>query len=101
MPQSKTEWLALDYSLPANPSRARVYVWRRLKSLGAQQLRPGMAVLPNTRENAVQFEALAEKVRALLQEAGLEVKAGGAYDGFSHWVEQAVTRDIAVAKRTN
>ena len=42
-----------------------------------------------------------EKLRAMLEEAGLEVKRGGAYDGFSHWVEQAVTRDIAVAKRTN
>lgn len=42
-----------------------------------------------------------ERVRALMEEAGLEVKRGGAYDGFSHWVEQAVTRDIAVGKRTN
>ena len=24
---------------------------------------------------------------------------GGEYDGFAHWVEQAVTRDIAVAVR--
>ncbi|MBQ8507353.1 MAG: hypothetical protein IJ466_08000 [Clostridia bacterium] len=49
--------------------------------------------------NAQSFKT--EKVRILLEEAGLEVKRGGAYDGFSHWVEQAVTRDIAVAKRTN
>ena len=53
---------------------------------------------------AVSFNAQTlktEKVRALMEEAGLEVKRGGAYDGFSHWVEQAVTRDIAVARRTN
>ena len=53
---------------------------------------------------AVSFNAQTlktEKVRSLMEEAGLEVKRGGAYDGFSHWVEQAVTRDIAVCRRTN
>ncbi len=53
---------------------------------------------------AVSFNAQTlktEKVRELMERAGLEVKCGGAYDGFSHWVEQAVTRDIAVARRTN
>lgn len=42
-----------------------------------------------------------DSVRAMLADAGFEVKSGGAYDEFSHWVEQAVTRDIAVARRTN
>ena len=49
--------------------------------------------------NAQTFKT--EKVRELMEKAGLEVRTGGAYDGFSHWVEQAVTRDIAVARRTN
>lgn len=38
-------------------------------------------------------------VRALLNDAGLRVLEGGVYDAFSHWVEQAVTRDVAVAVR--
>ena len=42
-----------------------------------------------------------EKVLRLMEDAGFEAKRGGAYDGFSHWVEQAVTRDIAVGRRTN
>lgn len=42
-----------------------------------------------------------EKVRAIMEDAGLEVRRGGAADSFSHWVEQAVTRDIAVGRRTN
>ena len=29
----------------------------------------------------------------------MEPMAGGAWDGFAHWVEQAVTRDIAVCRR--
>ena len=31
--------------------------------------------------------------------AGLRVLEGGPYDHFEHWVEQAVTRDVAVAVR--
>ena len=42
-----------------------------------------------------------EKVLRMMEDAGFEVKRGGAYDGFSHWVEQAVTRDIAVGRRIN
>jgi len=51
---------------------------------------------------AVSFNAQTLKtarVRSILEDAGFEVMQGGAYDGFSHWVEQAVTRDIAVARR--
>ncbi|MBQ3575467.1 MAG: hypothetical protein IJA26_07335 [Clostridia bacterium] len=49
---------------------------------------------------AVSFNAQSlkrEKVLELMEKAGLEAKRGGAYENFSHWVEQAVTRDIAVA----
>lgn len=40
-----------------------------------------------------------ERLRALMERAGLEVLRGGAYDGFAHWVEQAITRDIAVCRK--
>ena len=40
-----------------------------------------------------------ERLRALMDGAGLEVLSGGAYDGFAHWVEQAITRDIAVCRK--
>ena len=40
-----------------------------------------------------------ELVRQKMQEAGMEVMRGGAWDGFSHWVEQAITRDVAIARR--
>lgn len=71
MPTSKPEWVSLGYSVPAVPSKARVFVWRRLKALGAQAFRPGMAVLPNTRENIARFEALAERIRQFSGEAQL------------------------------
>ena len=37
-----------------------------------------------------------ERARQLLRDAGFEVPEGGPWDGFRHWVEQAVTRDLAV-----
>lgn len=37
---------ALSYSLPANPSRYRVAVWKALKELGAVYLQPAVAVAP-------------------------------------------------------
>ena len=40
-----------------------------------------------------------DMARGLLAEAGLDVMTGPSYDGLSHWVEQAITRDVAVAVR--
>ena len=58
-------------------------------------LKPGGAM-------AISFNAQnmkSERIRALMAGAGLEVMSGGPWDGFSHWVEQAITRDVAVARR--
>jgi len=40
-----------------------------------------------------------ERLRDLMEGAGLEVMRGGPYDGFAHWVEQAITRDIAICRK--
>ena len=40
-----------------------------------------------------------ERLRDLMARAGLEVLAGGVYDGLTHWVEQAITRDIAICRK--
>lgn len=39
------------------------------------------------------------RVHELMAEAGMEPLTEGAYQEFSHWVEQAVTRDIAVCRK--
>jgi hypothetical protein len=44
----ENEWLLLAYSLTAEPSRARVAVWRRLRKLGAVYVDGGFWCLPNT-----------------------------------------------------
>ena len=40
-----------------------------------------------------------EMVRGMMAEVGLDVMDGPGYDGLEHWVEQAITRDVAVAVR--
>jgi hypothetical protein len=40
------EWLLLIYRIPAEPTRLRATVWRRLKSLGAVYLQNSAAALP-------------------------------------------------------
>ncbi len=63
-------------------------VWARL-------LRPGgaMGISWNT------FVARREDTAAILAEAGLEVLDDGPYEGFRHRVDQAITRDILIARR--
>ena len=43
-------WIALGYNVPIEPSRNRVYVWRKLKEFGAEYFRPGVAILANTKD---------------------------------------------------
>ena len=66
---AETKWIGLGYFIPATPSKGRVYVWRRLKAIGAQVIRPGVAALPNTPQYAAQFHALAEKIEEFMGEA--------------------------------
>ena len=61
-------WLILIYHLPREPSRHRVAVWRKLKTLGALYLQDGAAALP---EDAVTREQL-EWLQLRIKEAGGE-----------------------------
>lgn len=58
----------LIYRIPREPSRPRVAVWRKLKTLGALYLQDGVAVLP---EDAVTHEQL-EWLQLHIREAGGE-----------------------------
>lgn len=62
-------WLLLHYKLPAQPSALRVYVWRKLKRLGAILLNEAVWVLPDTPRTAEHFQWLATEI----QEMGGEV----------------------------
>ena len=58
-------------------------------------LKPGGTVAVSF--NAQNFSLV--RVRDLMARNGFEVMQGGAYDEFAHWVEQAITRDIAVCRK--
>lgn len=49
-------WLALGYSVPVNPSKNRVYVWRKLKEYGAEYFKQGVALLPYNRQSYTKFK---------------------------------------------
>lgn len=64
-------WLLLHYKLPAQPSARRVYVWRKLKRLGAILLNESVWILPDTPRTAEQFQWLAAEIQEMEGEAYL------------------------------
>jgi hypothetical protein len=48
-PDDDEQWLLLVYRIPAEPTRLRAMVWRRLKALGAVYLQNSAAALPGPR----------------------------------------------------
>lgn len=48
---NENKWIALSYSLPREPSRARVSIWRKLKKIGAVSIQQSMWILPLSNEN--------------------------------------------------
>ena len=61
-------WLGITYTAPAKPSRARVYIWRKLKELGAEYYH-GMAMVPQT----AKLQETVKKLAVRMRELGAEV----------------------------
>ena len=62
-------WLLLHYKLPNKPSALRVYVWRKLKRLGAILLHEAVWVLPDSPRTAEQFQWLTAEILEMGGEA--------------------------------
>src|SRR5438552_16817286 len=58
-----TSWLLLLYSLPSNRNTERVAVWRRLKKIGAVQIKTSTYLLPDEPAQYEQFRWLAQQIR--------------------------------------
>ena len=56
------DWLVLAYTLPPEPSRKRVAVWRRLRKLGAVYVNEGFWFLPNQAELAQSLDDVVDEV---------------------------------------
>jgi hypothetical protein len=64
-------WLLLHYNLPAKPSARRVYIWRKLKALGAVVLQNAIWVLPETVHTTEHFRWLVTEIQEINGEASL------------------------------
>jgi hypothetical protein len=56
-------WLLFTYKVPNEPSARRVYVWRKLKALGALLLHDAVWVLPQTSRTREKLQWLATEVK--------------------------------------
>jgi hypothetical protein len=55
-------WLLLAYKVPRQPSANRVFVWRKLKKLGAVALQDAVWVLPSSTQTREHFRWLASEI---------------------------------------
>jgi hypothetical protein len=64
-------WLLLIYTVPAEPSRKRAFIWREVKKAGAVYLRDGVCALPEQPQTTSALRAIAAKVQEFEGEATL------------------------------
>jgi hypothetical protein len=64
-------WLLLIYTVPAEPSRKRAFIWRELKKIGAPYLRDGVCILPDRSETLELAGGIVAKVEEFGGEATL------------------------------
>jgi hypothetical protein len=81
---SEQVWLLLSYKVPREPTANRVYVWRKLKKLGAVSLQDSVWVLPATAHTREHFRWLASEIAELGGETTLwesRLLSGDGQDG--------------------
>ena len=66
-----TAWLLLVYRIPREPTAGRVFVWRKLKQLGAIALQDAVWVLPQSPRTHEQLQWLASEITELDGDATL------------------------------
>lgn len=64
------KWLFFSYSLPAEPSKARVYVWRQLKKLGAVSYQT-VWIVPRSHQSVNELKKLIETIEGFKGEGML------------------------------
>ncbi|MEH1829961.1 MAG: Chromate resistance protein ChrB [Nostoc sp.] len=74
----RESWNLLVYKVPAQPSTQRVYVWRKLKGLGALYLQQSVCLLPQRKD-----------LRSHLEELKADIIAGGGEaDLLTIWIDE-------------
>lgn len=108
MADQQRVWLLLSYTVPRDPTANRVYVWRKLKKLGAVSLQDSVWVLPATGHTREQFRWLASEIAELGGETTLwesKLLSSDGDDGlvrqFAEPAERAYREILAALKRRN
>jgi DNA-binding transcriptional regulator PaaX len=102
------KWLLLIYKIPREPTAGRVYVWRKLKHLGALALQDAVWILPATPRTQEHFQWLAAEIAELNGEATLFVSefvfgndSQHLIDQFEQPVKEAYQEILSALKRKN
>ena len=59
------KWLLLIYKIPREPTAGRVFVWRKLKQIGALAIQDAVWILPQSKRSAEHFQWLAAEINEL------------------------------------
>jgi hypothetical protein len=72
-----TAWLLLSFTIPSRPTAPRLYIWRKLRRLGALLIHNAVWALPRSARTQEQFQWLAAEIEELGGQAMLwEAQAG-------------------------
>jgi len=100
--------MLLVYNVPNKPTAGRVFVWRKLKQLGAILLHDAVWVLPAMPHTREQFRWLASEIEELKGDATvwecqqtLEADEEKLVARFTHAVDSAYRQILAALKRKN
>lgn len=98
------DWLLLLYKVPHKPSSRRVFVWRRLRRLGATLLSDTVWALPKTTQSLAQLQQLTEEIQqrggtSLLWEADLAAEDTGNRSFANFLTTEAIEEDTGHARR--
>lgn len=57
-------WMICIYKIPAEPSRFRVAIWRKLKEVGSIYLQNSIGILPESKENEKFLSSIQEEIKS-------------------------------------
>ena len=87
-------WLLLIYKVPNEPSARRVYVWRKLKGMGAILLQDSAWVLPANPRTRERLQWLATEIRDMEGGVATLWEAQEVFTGQSTYLTQQFTAQV-------
>lgn len=101
-----SQWLLLVYKMPREPTAGRVYVWRKMKQLGAIALQDAVWVLPATARTQEQYQWLSAEITETGGDATVwasdltyETSADSLADAFTTQVDAEYRQILSALKR--